>query len=102
MSEVKVESHRAVGSVADKLPSREQATKHFENTFSKLVGNTKNTLDQAIDLAAETGEEISIKAHEKAFDAQAWLEVRFSSSFFSREACSAARVGFTKTILTRR
>lgn len=83
MSEAKVESRRPLGSVADKLPSKDQATKHFENTFSKLVDSTKSSLDQAIDLAAEAGEEVSTKAHEKAFDAQAWLEVRFSS----QQAC---------------
>ncbi len=81
MSEVRIESHGKAKSVVDKVPTKAQATTEFENTFSKLIDTSKSTFDQAIDYAAESGEVISIKAHETAFDAQTWLEV--GGSWFS-------------------
>lgn len=74
MSEVNIESQGKAESMIDKLPTKDQAITEFENTFSKLIDTSKSAFDQAIDYAAETGEEVSTKAHETAFDAQAWLE----------------------------
>ena len=74
MNEVAVESHSASQELLNNLPTKEQAINEFEDTFSKLIDTSKNTFDHAIDYAAETGEEVSTKAHEAAFDAQAWLE----------------------------
>lgn len=75
MSEVKIESHGKAKSVVDRIPTKDQAITEFESTFSKLIDTSKSAFDQAIDYATDTGDEISTKAHETAFDAQAWLEV---------------------------
>lgn len=74
MSEVNVESHGKAKSIIDKLPTKHQVITEFEDTFSRLIDTSKSAFDQAIDYAAETGEEVSTKAHETAFDTQAWLE----------------------------
>ena len=74
ISQVAIESHSAPESAFEKLPSKEQAVTEFENTFSKLIDTSKGAFDEAIDYVTETGEEVYKKVHEKAFDAQAWLE----------------------------
>ena len=74
MSQVAIESHQAPESIFEELPTKDQALTEFENTFSKLIDTSKDALDQALDYAGETGEEVSTTAYETAFDAKAWME----------------------------
>ena len=74
MSQVAIESHNTAKSVAAKVPCKDHATKKFEKTFAKLIDNSKNVFDQAVEYTLEAGEEASHKAHESAANAQAWLD----------------------------
>ena len=74
MSQVAINTHEAPETAFDKLPSKDQAITEFENTFSKLVDNSKTAFDQVLDSAANSGESAVDKAYGTAFDAKAWLE----------------------------
>lgn len=74
MSQVAINNHQAPESSFDTLPSKDQAIAEFENAFSKLIDDSKDAFDQALDYAAKSGEKVSDKAYGTAFDAKAWLE----------------------------
>ena len=74
MSQVAIESHQAPESIFDELPTKPQALTEFEKTFSDLIDTSKDTFDQLLEDAAETGEEVSTAAYATAFDAKAWME----------------------------
>ena len=79
MSEVAVETHRTSNPVFDQLPTKDQLISEFENTFSKVLQNSKNALDSAIESATETGRRISHKIEDTTFDTQSWLESEANS-----------------------
>ncbi|MCJ1259286.1 hypothetical protein MMC24_007122 [Lignoscripta atroalba] len=74
MSQVAIESHRSTNSILDKLPSKEQLIHEVENTFSKVVKNSKNAIDEAIDLAKDAGSDFVQKTEQAAFDTKSWLD----------------------------
>ena len=74
MSEIVVESHKTQDSLFDRLPTKDQSVSHFERTFSKLVDTSKSALDEAVDVASKTGEQVPDGDHETALFAQSWLE----------------------------
>ncbi|KAL9136075.1 MAG: hypothetical protein Q9175_002713 [Cornicularia normoerica] len=74
MSQVAIESDRAPEFFLEKLPSKDEAVKQFEDSFAKLIDSSKNALDDAIEYATETKEDISDKASETAYHVSSWLD----------------------------
>ncbi|KAL6721906.1 hypothetical protein ACLMJK_001011 [Lecanora helva] len=74
MSQVAIETKQGPDSVYDRLPSKDEALDRVESTFSDFIDTSKNGFDQVIKHIAEAGEQASSKAHQAAFDAEAWLE----------------------------
>ena len=74
MSQVAIESDRAPESFLEKLPSKDEAVKQFEKSFTKLIDTSKNAFDDAIEYATETKEDISDKAYETAYHVSSWLD----------------------------
>lgn len=73
MSQVAIESDRAPESFLEKIPSKDEAIKQFEDTFTKLIDTSKNAFDDAIEYATETKEEVSDKAYYTAYHVSSWL-----------------------------
>ena len=74
MSQVAIESDRAPESFLEKLPSKDEAVKQFEDSFTKLIDTSKNAFDDAIEYATETKEDISDNAYETAYHVSSWLD----------------------------
>lgn len=74
MSQVAIESDRAPESFLEKLPSKDEAIKQFEDSFTKLIDTSKNAFDDAIEYATDTKEDISDKAYETAYHVSSWLD----------------------------
>ena len=74
MSQVAIESDPAPESFLEKLPSKDEAIKQFEDSFTKLIDTSKNAFDDAIEYATETKEDISDKAYETAYHVSSWLD----------------------------
>lgn len=81
ISQIAIESHRSADSAFEKLPSKAQVVKEFENTFDtvgktveKTVKCSKHAIDAAIDFAAETGNDVSKQVQQTGFDAGSWLD----------------------------
>ena len=74
MSQVAIESDRAQESLLEKIPSKDQAVKQFEDSFTKLIDTSKNAFDNAIDHATETKEEVTDKAYHTAHHVSSWLD----------------------------
>ena len=72
MSQLTVETHSS-DSILDKLPSKEQLMKEFENSFSGLVRSTKNAFDSAFESIVETAELTAESFEEGYFDAKSWF-----------------------------
>lgn len=74
MSQVAIESNRAPESFLEKIPSKDEVIKQFEDSFTELIETSKNAFDDAIDYATETKEEVSDKAYETAYHVSSWLD----------------------------
>lgn len=74
MSQVAIESDRAPESLLEKVPSKDQAVKQLQDSFSKLLDTSKNAFDNAIDHATETKEEVTVKTHDTAHHVSSWLD----------------------------
>ena len=74
MSQVAIESDRGSKSILEKIPSKDEAVKQFENSLTKLIDTSKNVLDDAIEYATETKEEVSDKAYGAAYHVSSWLD----------------------------
>ena len=74
MSQVAIESSRSPESFLEKIPSKDEVTKHFEDSFTKLIETSKNAFDDAIDYAREIKEEVSDEAYETAYHVSSWLD----------------------------
>ena len=79
MGQIAIESHHKSGSIFDTLPTKNQIINEVENVFSQAVRSSKNALDQAIEFAGQTGQEVSCKLGETAFDTKSWLESEYNS-----------------------
>ncbi len=79
MSEIAIESYKTSDSIFDNLPSKNQLISEFENTLSKVLQNSKNALDSAIESASETTHEFTSKVEEAAFDTKSWLKTEANS-----------------------
>ncbi|MCJ1416398.1 hypothetical protein MMC32_002733 [Xylographa parallela] len=79
LSQVAIESHRSAGSVLDRLPSKDELVKEFENTFSRVVDSSKNAFDNAIESITETVDTAEQTFNEASyFDTKAWLDNTYS------------------------
>ena len=74
MSQVAIESDRAPDSFLEKIPSKDETIKQFEDSFTKLIDTSKNALDDAIEYATDTHEAVSDKAYETAYHVSSWLD----------------------------
>lgn len=74
MSQVAIESNRAPESFLEKIPSKDEVVKQFEDSFIELIETSKNAFDDAIEYATETKEEVSDKAYETAYHVSSWLD----------------------------
>ncbi|KAL9639961.1 MAG: hypothetical protein Q9164_000590 [Protoblastenia rupestris] len=77
ISQIAIEAHHTSDSVFDKLPSKKNINKladGAESTFSKLIDTGKETLDQAVEYAHDTGAKVQKLCHQNSFDATSWLE----------------------------
>ena len=77
ISQIAIEAHHTSDSVFDKLPSKKNINEladGAESTFSKLIDTGKETLDQAVEYAHDTGAKVQKLCHQNLFDATSWLE----------------------------
>ena len=74
MSQVAIESSRVPQSFLEKIPSKDEVIKQFEDSFIELIETSKNAFDDAIEYATETKEEVSDKAYETAYHVSSWLD----------------------------
>ena len=74
MSQVAIESERTPESFLERIPSKDEAVKQFQDSFTKLIDSSKDAFDNAIERATETKEEISGQAYETAYHVSSWLD----------------------------
>ena len=74
MSQVAIESDQSPQSYLERIPSKDEAIKQLQNSFAELVDTSKNALDDAIEYATETTEDVSDKAYETAYHVSSWLD----------------------------
>lgn len=74
MSQVAIESDQSPESYLERIPSKDEAIKQLQNSFAELVDTSKNALDDAIEYATETTEDVSDKAYETAYHVSSWLD----------------------------
>lgn len=74
MHQVAIESDRTPESFLERIPSKDEAVKQFQDSFTKLIDSSKNALDNAIERVTETKEEISGQAYETAYHVSSWLD----------------------------
>ena len=75
ISQVAIESHRAPPeSFLEKIPSKDEAVKQFEDSFTKLIDTSKIAFDNAIEQVTETKEEVSDQAYGTASHVSSWLD----------------------------
>ena len=74
MSQVAFESDRSPEPFLEKIPSKDDAVRQFQNSFDKLLDTSKDAFDHAIEHVIETKEEVSDQAYETAYQVSAWLD----------------------------
>ena len=74
MSQVAFESDRAPEFFLEKVPSKDEAIKQFEDSFTTLIDSSKNAFDSAIESVTETKDEVSDKAYETPYQVSSWLD----------------------------
>ena len=75
MSQVAIESHQAAPeSFLGKIPSKDEAVKQFEESFTKLIDTSKNDFDNAIEQVTETKKENLDQAYGTAYHVSSWLD----------------------------
>lgn len=78
MSQIAIEGRTA--SVFEKLPTKDQVIKELKSAVEKITESSKNAIDQAVELAADTSREFGQKIGAEGFDAEAWLESEYNSN----------------------
>lgn len=76
MSQIAIEGS-SDASVFEKIPTKDQVVKEFKSAVGKIAEASKNAIDQAIELAADT-RELGQKIGAEWFDAEAWLEPEYN------------------------
>lgn len=79
MSQVAIESHQVPGSLFDHLPTKSHIIDTVKDTFSDIVGNSRNAFDQAVEFAESAGKDIWSKSKQTSFEAESWLASEFGS-----------------------
>lgn len=79
MSQIAIEGPRKA-SVFEKLPTKDQVIKELKSAVEKITESSKNAIDQAVELAADTSREFGQKIGAEGFDAEAWLEPEYNSN----------------------
>ncbi len=74
MSQVAIDSDRTPESFSEKIFTKNQPLKQFEDSITKIIDTSKNALDDAIEYATDTQEAVSDKAYETAYHVSSWLE----------------------------
>ena len=102
MSQVAIESHQAPPeSFLEKIPSKDEAVKQFEESFTKLIDSSKNDFDNAIEQVTETKKEVLDQAYGTAYHVSSWLdsttdklqEVVEDTAFFTEDEGHHGRKG---------
>lgn len=76
MSQIAIEGS-SEASVFEKIPTKDQVIKELKNAVEKIAEASKNAIDQAIELAADS-REFGQKIGAEWFDAEAWLEPEYN------------------------
>ena len=79
ISQVAVESHRPAESLLDQLPSKSEFVSEAQNLFKKVAHCSKNTLDEAIELANNQWDRVTEKVEDAALHTQAWLDTAYDT-----------------------
>ena len=75
MNQIAIEPRPAAGPPLSELhTTADELVNELEDTLYNFVDSSKTVFDQAIDYAKDTGETVSQKCHETAFDTQSWIE----------------------------
>lgn len=78
MSQIAIEGS-SEDSVFEKIPTKDQVIKELKVAVEKIAEASKNAIDQAIELAADS-REFGQKIGAEWFDAEAWLEPEYNSN----------------------
>lgn len=78
MSQIAIEGS-SEASVFEKIPTKEQVIKELKSAVEKIAEASKNAIDQAIELAADS-REFGQKIGAEGFDAEAWLEPEYNNN----------------------
>lgn len=79
MSQIAIEGS-SEASVIEKIPTKDQVIKELKSAVEKIAEASKNAVDQAIELAADTSQELGQKIGAEGFDVEAWLEPEYNSN----------------------
>lgn len=79
MSQIAIEGS-SEAAVFEKIPTKDQVIKELKSAVEKIAEASKNAIDQAIELAADTSRQFGQKIGAEGFDAEAWLEPEYSSN----------------------
>lgn len=74
ISQVAIESHRPSNSLLEKLPCKHATLHKVEDTLSGIVHDSKNAVDEAMELATKTAEKLSQTFEDASYDSKAWLK----------------------------
>ena len=74
MSQVAIESERTPESFLERIPSKDQAVKQFQDSFNNLLDTSKNALDNTIEHVTETKEEVTDQAYKTAYHVSSWID----------------------------
>ena len=85
MSQVSIESNRPPMSLFASLPSKDELIHEFENSFSHIVENSRNALDEAVELASSVVENTFQTFDKSNCDTNAWLSSEFDPADEHRE-----------------
>lgn len=79
LSQIAIESHQDSHFLLDQLPSATHVIDSLKDAFSDIAENSRNTLDQAIELAESAGEQVLGKSKQASFKAESWLATKFET-----------------------
>ena len=77
MTQIAIEPRLTADSVLDKVPAKSDINElliEIEDNLSNFIDTGKSTIDQAVEYAQDTGENIRKSCHQAAFDARSWLK----------------------------
>lgn len=76
MSQIAIEGKASVFEI---LPTKDHVIKELKGAVEKITEPSKNAIDQAVELAADTRREFGQKIGAEGFDIEAWLEPEHNS-----------------------